>query len=33
MKHARVHYQGKTLNVTVDENENIILPDGMKVSG
>lgn len=33
MNHARVHYQGKTLNVTVDENENIILLDGMKVSG
>ncbi|CAQ83024.1 MULTISPECIES: fumarylacetoacetate hydrolase family protein [Photorhabdus] len=32
MKHARVHYQGQDLNVTVDDQESICLPDGSKVS-
>ncbi|ERT14719.1 fumarylacetoacetate hydrolase family protein [Photorhabdus temperata] len=32
MKHARVRYQGQDLNVTVDDQENVCLPDGSKVS-
>ncbi|KOY62578.1 fumarylacetoacetate hydrolase family protein [Photorhabdus heterorhabditis] len=32
MKHARVRYQGQDLNVTVDDQENICLPDGSKVN-
>ncbi len=32
MKHARVRYQGQALNVTVDDQENVCLPDGSKVS-
>ncbi|WP_387465268.1 fumarylacetoacetate hydrolase family protein [Photorhabdus sp. RM323S] len=32
MKHARVRYQGQDLNVTVDDQENVCLPDGNKVS-
>ncbi|EYU14990.1 2-hydroxyhepta-2,4-diene-1,7-dioate isomerase [Photorhabdus luminescens] len=33
MKHARVHYQGCDLIVTVDEQENVCLTDGSKISG
>ncbi|WP_289997559.1 fumarylacetoacetate hydrolase family protein [Photorhabdus laumondii] len=32
MKHARVHYQGRDLIVTVDEQENVCLPDGRKIN-
>ncbi|MCE1727252.1 2-hydroxyhepta-2,4-diene-1,7-dioate isomerase, partial [Enterobacter hormaechei] len=32
MKHARVHYQGRDLIVTVDERENVCLPDGSKIN-
>ncbi|PHM64926.1 2-hydroxyhepta-2,4-diene-1,7-dioate isomerase [Xenorhabdus stockiae] len=33
MKHARIHYQGQDLHVTVDEQENVLLPDGSRISG
>ncbi|PHM70926.1 fumarylacetoacetate hydrolase family protein [Xenorhabdus kozodoii] len=33
MRYAKVHYQGQDLDVTVDERENILLPDGNSVSG
>ncbi|WP_323837634.1 fumarylacetoacetate hydrolase family protein [Photorhabdus africana] len=33
MKHARVHYQGRDLIVTVDKQENVCLPDGSKING
>lgn len=33
MKHACVEYQGKTLNVVVDLQGNVCLPDGSNVSG
>lgn len=32
MKHAKIYYQGQELNVTVDEQENILLPDGGMVN-
>ncbi|AKH64023.1 MULTISPECIES: fumarylacetoacetate hydrolase family protein [Photorhabdus] len=32
MKHAKVRYQGQDLNVTVDDQENVCLPDGSRVS-
>ncbi|MCE1695233.1 fumarylacetoacetate hydrolase family protein, partial [Enterobacter hormaechei] len=31
MRYARIHYQGQDLDVTVDEQENVFLPDGNTV--
>lgn len=33
MRHARINYQGQNLNVTLDDQDRICLPDGKKVSG